>query len=43
MRFGAFHFGGRGGGAGLVLIGLLFAGVLIWAISRPNRTESARS
>jgi len=42
-RFGFFHFGGRGGGSGLVLIGLVFAGVLIWAISRPGRSESAKN
>jgi hypothetical protein len=33
MRFG--HFGGRGGASGLLfVVGLLFAGVLIWAITR---------
>jgi hypothetical protein len=40
MRFGWFHFGhfgGRGGGSGLLLvIGLLFAAVLIWALTRPR-------
>jgi len=39
-RFGWFrfgHFGGRGGGSGILLvIGILFAGVLIWALTRPR-------
>jgi hypothetical protein len=40
LRFGHFHFGhfGRGGGGGfLLLIGLVFAALLIWAITRPQR------
>ncbi|MGB6690725.1 MAG: hypothetical protein WBE76_23055 [Terracidiphilus sp.] len=44
LRFGHFgfgHLGGRGGSAGfLFVIGLLFAGVLIWALTRPQRRES---
>jgi hypothetical protein len=42
-RFGGFHFahgGGPGGGTALVLVGLVFAGVLIWAISRPSRNSA---
>lgn len=39
VRFGGFHGGRGGGGFILVLIGLAFAGALIWAISRPNRTS----
>jgi hypothetical protein len=41
VRFGGFH-GGRGGGGDfvLLLVGVLFAGALIWAISRPNRTSA---
>lgn len=40
LRFGHFHLGhfGRGGGSGfLLLIGIAFAAVLIWAITRPQR------
>jgi hypothetical protein len=44
VRFGHFrfgHFGGHGGSSGfLLVVGLLFAGVLIWAITRPQRKES---
>jgi hypothetical protein len=47
LRFGFFrfgHFGGRGGDSGfLLVIGLLFAGVLIWAITRPGRNASANN
>jgi hypothetical protein len=43
-RFGWFrfgHFGGRGGGSGvLLLVGLAFAGVLIWAVSRPRQSAN---
>ena len=40
VRLGGFH-GGRGGGDFvLLLVGLLFAGALIWTISRPNRTSA---
>jgi hypothetical protein len=42
MRFHWFHFGhvgGRGGNAGvLLLIGLIFAALLIWALARPRRS-----
>ena len=45
VRFGGFrfgHFGGRGGESGLLfLVGLVFAGALIWAITRPGRNPSA--
>jgi hypothetical protein len=44
VRFGHFgfgHFGGHGGGSGFLLVlGLLFAGVLIWAITRTGRSAS---
>jgi hypothetical protein len=44
LRFGHFgfgHFGGRGGDSGfLFVIGLLFAGVLVWALTRPGRNIS---
>jgi hypothetical protein len=47
LRFGHFrfgHFGGHGGDSGfLFVIGLLFAGLLIWAITRPSRNASANS
>jgi hypothetical protein len=48
LRFGHFHFlrlGGHGGGASgfLLLAGLAFAGVLIWAITRPARNASTNS
>lgn len=40
-RFGGFHFGGRGGGSGLLfVIGLLFAGALIWALTRPKQSAN---
>jgi hypothetical protein len=43
-RFGWFrfgHFGGRGGASGvLLLVGLAFAGVLIWAVSRPRQSTN---
>jgi hypothetical protein len=43
-HFGFFHFGGRGGSGGfLLLIGLAFAAVLIWAITRPQRNPSANN
>jgi hypothetical protein len=40
MRFG--HFGGRGGGAEVVLllVGLCFAGLLFWAIGRSGRSTT---
>jgi hypothetical protein len=42
VRFGGFrfgHFGGRGGGSGLLfLVGLIFAGGLIWALTRPKQS-----
>jgi hypothetical protein len=42
LRFGHFHFAhfGRGGSGFLLLIGLIFAAILIWAITRPQRRES---
>jgi hypothetical protein len=44
VRFGGFrfgHFGSRGGGSGLLfLVGVVFAGALIWAITRPARNVS---
>jgi len=41
-RFGAFHGGGRNG-FGLLLIGLVAIGVLIWALSGHGRGEAAKS
>lgn len=42
MRFG--HFGGRGGGGSvLFLVGLVFAGVLIWALTRSGSSEAKPS
>lgn len=44
VRFGGFrfgHFGGRGDGGVLFLIGLVFAGVLIWALTRSRGSASA--
>jgi hypothetical protein len=39
FRFG--HFGGRGGSSSfLFIIGLAFAGVLVWAVTRPYRNQS---
>jgi hypothetical protein len=47
LRFGHFgfgHFGGRGGDSGfLFVIGLLFAGLLVWAITRPARNTSTNN
>jgi hypothetical protein len=44
VRFGGFrfgHFGSRGGGSGLLfLVGLVFAGALIWTLTRPSRNPS---
>jgi len=44
-RFGSFrfgHFGGRGGSSGfLVIIGLAFAAILVWALTRSSRNQSA--
>jgi hypothetical protein len=44
VRFGGFrfgHFGGRGGGSGLLfVIGLVFAGGLIWALTRPRQSAN---
>jgi hypothetical protein len=44
VRFGGFHFGhfgGRGAGSGvLFLIGLAFAAVLVWAITRQRPTAN---
>ena len=41
VRFG--HIAGRGHGTGLFLIGLAFAAILIWAITRPQRSQSMNS
>ena len=47
LRFGHFrfgHFGGHGGNSGfLFVIGLLFAGVLIWALTRSGRNASVNN
>lgn len=46
MRFGGFHFGhfgGRGNSGLLLLIGVAFAAVLIWALARPSRNVSANN
>jgi hypothetical protein len=44
MRFGWFHFGhfgGRGGSSGfLLLLGVLFAAILIWALVRPRQSTN---
>jgi hypothetical protein len=41
MRFGWFHFGHFGGRGGssvfLFIVGLAFAAVLVWALTRPAR------
>ena len=45
IRFGGFrlvHGGGNGGFAWL-LLGLAAIGVAVWAASRPNRSEAAKS
>jgi hypothetical protein len=43
VRFGGFRFGhGGGGGFGWLLIGLIVIGVAIWAITRTERSESAK-
>ncbi|HTW79136.1 MAG TPA: hypothetical protein VME23_06330 [Terracidiphilus sp.] len=34
LRFGGFRFGHGGGGIAFVLVMLILAGVVIWAISR---------
>jgi len=39
MRFGGGH---GGGGAALLFLGLAFAGVAIWALTRSNRPESTK-
>jgi hypothetical protein len=41
-RFGAIH-GGTRDGFGLLLIGLVAIGVLIWALSAHGRGEAAKS
>jgi hypothetical protein len=39
--FRFFHFGGRGGGAFvMILLGLIFAGVLVWVIQRSGRSTT---
>jgi hypothetical protein len=44
MRLGGFRMGhGGGSGFGWLLIGLAAIGVAIWAVSRPARSESAKS
>ncbi|MGA3263096.1 MAG: hypothetical protein ABSC47_03515 [Terracidiphilus sp.] len=44
-RFGGFRFfHGGGGGDGLLwLFGLVVVGVLVWALTRPERCESANN
>jgi hypothetical protein len=44
VRFGGFRLfhGGSRDGFGLLLIGLLVTGVLIWALSGPGRGEPAK-
>jgi len=42
IRFGHFGHGhGRGSSDILLLIGVVFAGALIWAISRPSRNTAS--
>ena len=43
MRFRGFHLVHNGDGAfGLLVMGVTVAGILMWALSRPGRNESAR-
>jgi len=41
FRFGGFGHGG--GGFGFLLLFVILAGVVIWAISRPGNVESPKS
>jgi phosphotransferase system glucose/maltose/N-acetylglucosamine-specific IIC component len=45
IRFGAFRLahGGGNGGFALLVFGLVAIGVAVWAASRPNRSETAKS
>ena len=42
MRFGGLHGGSRDG-FGLLLMGLVAIGVVIWALSRSHPNEQAKS
>jgi cbb3-type cytochrome oxidase subunit 3 len=43
-RFGGFHvMHGRGDAGGLLLMGLVAVGVVVWALSRSGRSQSARN
>jgi hypothetical protein len=39
VRFGV----GRGGGFAWILLGLAIAGMLVWALTRPDRNESTKN
>ena len=44
MRFGGFRIGHGGGGAlGLLVIGVAVSGILVWALSRPERNQPAKN
>jgi hypothetical protein len=43
FRFGGFRFGHGGGGFGFVVLFLILAGAIIWAVSRPSGAESQKS
>lgn len=43
MRLGGFRLHHGGDGAALLLMGVVALGVLIWALARSDRDQSARS
>jgi hypothetical protein len=43
MRVLVFHGGRSGDGLGLLLMGVVAVGVLVWALSRSGGNESAKS
>jgi len=44
LRFGGFRFGHSGGESfALLLMGVVAVGVLVWALSRSDSNQSARS
>jgi hypothetical protein len=43
VRFGAFrfgHLGGRGGSGVVILIGFVFAAILIWVLTRSRQSAN---